>query len=207
MSHVLSWPSSAGLRACSTAFGCARGSCSGTAGGRDPALHLPGVAAPARLDGPVAMVRSSRRRRDRDLATGSPCSSGHATAPGRLGGPGDPVRATRLLPPRQRSRLRLIVSPRMLLRGHADIVKRHWCCPHRRPGRPAVQRTVRDLVLEMARDNPVWGYRRIHGELTGWLLPRRHGLPAPLACVVLHRARHPACALGRHHGQPGGGHG
>jgi len=23
------------------------------------------------------------------------------------------------------------------------------------------------LVLEMARDNPAWGYRRVHGELTG----------------------------------------
>jgi putative transposase len=54
-----------------------------------------------------------------------------------------------------------------VLRWHAGIVKRRWRYPHRRPGRPAVQRTVRDLVLEMARDNPVWGYRRIHGGLTG----------------------------------------
>jgi transposase len=26
---------------------------------------------------------------------------------------------------------------------------------------------VQTLVLEMARDNPSWGYRRIHGELLG----------------------------------------
>ena len=26
---------------------------------------------------------------------------------------------------------------------------------------------MRALVLEMARDNPGWGYRRIHGEQTG----------------------------------------
>jgi putative transposase len=74
---------------------------------------------------------------------------------------------TRLLPHRRGSQLRLIVSPRTLLRWHANIVKRHWDYPHRRPGRPRVRRTVRDLTLEMARDNPTWGYRRIHGELTG----------------------------------------
>jgi putative transposase len=73
----------------------------------------------------------------------------------------------RLIPHRERSQLRLIVSPRTVLRWHAGIVKRRWCSPHRRPGRPAAQRTARDLVLEMARDNPVGGYRRIHGELTG----------------------------------------
>jgi putative transposase len=73
----------------------------------------------------------------------------------------------RLIPSRQRSQLRLIVSPRTLLRWHADIVKRRWCCPHRRPGRPAAQRTAGDLVLERAPDNPLWGHRRIHGEPTG----------------------------------------
>ena len=73
----------------------------------------------------------------------------------------------RLLPGRQLSRLRLIISPRTLLRWHADFVRRHWAYPRGTPGRPRTARTVWALVLEMARANPGWGYRRIHGELTG----------------------------------------
>ena len=73
----------------------------------------------------------------------------------------------RLLTGSQLRQLRLIVSPRTLLRWHADFVRRHWAYPRRSPGRPGTARTVRSLVLEMARDNPSWGYRRIHGELAG----------------------------------------
>jgi putative transposase len=73
----------------------------------------------------------------------------------------------RLLPGRQLRQLRLIVSPRTLLRWHADLVRWRWSYPQRAPGRPQTAAIVRALVLEMARDNPGWGYRRIHGELTG----------------------------------------
>ncbi len=73
----------------------------------------------------------------------------------------------RLLPCSQLGRLRLIVSPRTVLRWHADLVRRHWSYPRRTPGRPRTAQSVRSLVLEMARDNPGWGYRRIHGELAG----------------------------------------
>jgi putative transposase len=73
----------------------------------------------------------------------------------------------RLLPGRHLRELRLIISPRTLLRWHADLVRRHWSFPRRGPGRPRTAAAVRALVLEMARDNPGWGYRRIHGELTG----------------------------------------
>src|SRR5689334_6521900 len=73
----------------------------------------------------------------------------------------------RLLPGSRLRQLRLVVSPRTLLRWHADLVRRHWSFPQRAPGRPRTAATVRTLVLEMARDNPGWGYRRIHGELTG----------------------------------------
>jgi putative transposase len=73
----------------------------------------------------------------------------------------------RLLPGSQLRQLRLIVSPRTLLRWHADLVRRHWTRPCRAPGRPGTAASVRALVLEMARDNPCWGYRRIRGELAG----------------------------------------
>src|SRR5690242_11989077 len=54
-----------------------------------------------------------------------------------------------------------------MLRWHADLIRRRWAYPRRTPGRPRAPPAVRTLVLEMARDNPGWGYRRIHGELTG----------------------------------------
>ena len=71
----------------------------------------------------------------------------------------------RLLPTSLR-KLRL-VSPRTLLRWHAHLVARHWTYPRRQPGRPPTPQPIRALVLRMARDNPTWGYRRIHGELIG----------------------------------------
>jgi len=73
----------------------------------------------------------------------------------------------RLMPGGHLRQLRLIVSPRTLLRWHADLVRRRWAYPRRTPGRPRTAQAVRALVLEMARDNPSWGYRRVHGELTG----------------------------------------
>jgi putative transposase len=54
-----------------------------------------------------------------------------------------------------------------MLRWHAGLVRRHWAYPRRGRGRPRAAAAVRALVLEMARDNPSWGYRRIHGELAG----------------------------------------
>jgi len=74
---------------------------------------------------------------------------------------------TRRLSTARRRQLSLIITPCTLLRWHAELVRRHWTYRHRQPGRPRTRPAIRRLVLEMARDNPAWGYRRICGELTG----------------------------------------
>src|SRR2546422_3100363 len=70
---------------------------------------------------------------------------------------------TRMLPHRRRRGL--IVTPETLLRWHRELVRRKWAQPQRSPGRPPVERRVRELVLRLARENPRWGYPRIAGEL------------------------------------------
>jgi transposase InsO family protein len=87
-----------------------------------------------------------------------------------------------------------LVQPATLLRWHRDLVRRRWAYPRRR-GRPGVAPEIHALVLRMARENPSWGYRRVHGELgrlgstigasTVWAILQRAGVePAPIRSAV-----------------------
>ena len=55
------------------------------------------------------------------------------------------------------------------MRWHRDIIWRRWAARSMRgrTGRPATRRNIQALIRRLARENPEWGYRRIHGELAG----------------------------------------
>jgi putative transposase len=94
---------------------------------------------------------------------------------------------SRLIP---RAKLhRFFVQPDTLLRWHRELVRRKWTYP-KPSGRPRIPAGTVQLVVRLARENPTWGYRRIHGELSVlsidlapasvWNILQRHGLdPSP----------------------------
>jgi putative transposase len=59
------------------------------------------------------------------------------------------------------------VTPTTLLAWHRRLAARRYDTSNRRqPGRPATVRSIARLAVRLAKENPRWGYRRIHGELT-----------------------------------------
>ncbi len=85
----------------------------------------------------------------------------------------------------------LLFKPDTVLRWHRDLVHRKWTfkrqplLPHR-----ATDPELVDLLLRLARENPRWGYSKLHGELLKLdyqvgrstvrdILKRQHVPPAP----------------------------
>ena len=96
----------------------------------------------------------------------------------------------RLLPRRHRTGI-FPVTPATLLAWHRKLAGRKYDTSKRRkPGRPPTVPGIARLVVRLARENPLWGHRRIHGELaklgvtvapsTVWEILRAAGIdPAP----------------------------
>ena len=60
----------------------------------------------------------------------------------------------------------LIVRPDTVVRWHRQGWRLYWRTKSRRNfGRPRIGTEIRELARRMARENPLWGAPRIHGEL------------------------------------------
>jgi len=61
-----------------------------------------------------------------------------------------------------------LFTPDTILRWHRELVAQKWDYSARRekkPGRPPTPEEIAQLVVQMARENPSWGYDRIQGAL------------------------------------------
>jgi transposase InsO family protein len=84
-------------------------------------------------------------------------------------GPADRVwfaALARLIPRRRWAEI-FPVTPATLLAWHRGLaVSKYDMSNSRKPGRPPTAPGIARLVVRLSKENPLWGYRRIHGELT-----------------------------------------
>ena len=79
---------------------------------------------------------------------------------------------------RPTSRLRDILrifQPETVLGWHRQLVRRKWTYAHKnKGGRPRIDQEHEALILRLAKENPLWGYGKIEGELLklGFQVPR-----------------------------------
>jgi transposase len=91
---------------------------------------------------------------------------------------------TRLVPRRRWAEL-FPVTPATLLAWHRRLAAgKYDTSKRRKPGRPPTVAGVARLVIRLTRENPLWGHRRIHGELV------KLGVPIAPSTVwgILHAA-------------------
>jgi putative transposase len=81
-----------------------------------------------------------------------------------------------------------LVTPGTLLAWHRRLITRKWTYPSG-PGRPRTSQEIRELMMRLARENPAWGYRRVHGELTRL---GHHVSEATVLRILRARRRRPA---------------
>src|SRR5262245_15813184 len=58
-----------------------------------------------------------------------------------------------------------IVTPETILAWHRMLVAQALVGNRKSPGRPMTVRKIAELVVKMAKENPSWGYDRIHGAI------------------------------------------
>jgi putative transposase len=88
--------------------------------------------------------------------------------------------------PRRRWSTVFPVTPATLLAWHRRFIAAKWdyTARHQATGRPSTGATIKKLVLRLARENPRWGHRRIHGELARL----GHRIGASTVWEILHTA-------------------
>ena len=87
-----------------------------------------------------------------------------------------------------------LVTPGTLLRWHRRLVRWRWTYPHR-TGRPPVDAKVAELIGQMARENPGWGYKPDPGRATWPWLPGR-GIHGPAGAEAAADTARPAAQPG-----------
>jgi putative transposase len=82
-----------------------------------------------------------------------------------------------------------IVQPETVVKWHRKGFRLFWTWKSRRgkPGRPPIEREIRDLIRRMSRENPTWGAPRILSELA--LLG--HNVAEATVAKYMHRPRKP----------------
>ena len=58
-----------------------------------------------------------------------------------------------------------VVKPETVINWQRRFIKKFWTYKHKPPGRKPVSKNIKNLILEMKLDNPLWGCKKIANEL------------------------------------------